>query len=135
MTRAVLARALRQTYASAMGVDDDEALDRLGRALAHPGVLEDLHRGISAALAGEQGPRTTPDALVDRLSRGVEQRAGKVRAAPGHPAVAAVLVRLNLELGLAPEPMRETLRTEKGRALLEDGLRRLGAHLVAELLK
>jgi hypothetical protein len=31
--------------------------------------------------------------------------------------------------------MRGTLQTEKGRALLEDGLARLGKHVVADLLK
>jgi hypothetical protein len=46
-----------------------------------------------------------------------------------------VLVRINIELGLAPEPMRETLRSAKGEALLDEGLRALGAHLVNELLK
>ena len=87
------------------------------------------------ALAAEQGPRTSEDALMDRLSKGVQKRRARVKAAPSHPAIAAVLVRINLELGLAPEPMRATLATGKGQALLEDGLARLGKHLVAELLK
>ena len=56
-------------------------------------------------------------------------------AAPAGAAVSAVLVRINVELGLAPEPMRATLRTDKGQALLDDGLRKLGSHLVNELLK
>jgi hypothetical protein len=46
-----------------------------------------------------------------------------------------VLVRINVELGLAAEPMRLTLQTDKGQKLLDDGLRKLGAHLVDELLK
>jgi hypothetical protein len=49
------------------------------------------------------------------------------------PALSAVLVRVNLELGLAPEPMRGTLATAQGRALLDAGLRALGAHLVRQL--
>jgi hypothetical protein len=58
-----------------------------------------------------------------------------VKPAPDHPGIAAVLVRLNLEIGLAPESMRATLETEKGRAVLEAGLAALGKHLVKELLK
>lgn len=135
LTRADLALALAPTYARAMNVDDDEAHERLVRALEQPGVADDLYRGVSAALAEARGPRTTEDALVDRLSAGVQARRGRVRPAPVGPALSAVLVRLNLEIGLAPEPMRATLETEKGRALLEEGLRALGAHLVRELSK
>jgi hypothetical protein len=135
LTRADLARALAPTYAAALGVDEDEAHDRLGRALASAEVADELYRGISAALAAAKGPRTTEDALVDRLSVGVQARRARVRPAPATPALSAVLVRMNLAIGLAPEPMRATLETERGRALLEEGLRALGAHLVKELAK
>jgi hypothetical protein len=133
LTRADLALALAPTYAAALGVDEDEAHDRLTRALERPEVADDLYRGISAALADAKGPRTTEDALVDRLSAGVRARRGRVRPAPATPALSAVLVRVNLELGLAPEPIRATLETERGRALLDEGLRAVGAHLVKEL--
>jgi hypothetical protein len=135
LTRADLALLLSPTYAKARGVDGEEAGERLSRALAAPAALDDLYRGISGALAGAKGPRTSEDALVDRLSAGVVARRARARAAAGTPGVSAVLVRLDLELGLAPEPMRATLATEKGRALLEEGLRELGAHLVKELLR
>jgi hypothetical protein len=46
-----------------------------------------------------------------------------------------VLVRLDLEIGLAAEQMRATLETPRARALLEQGLRALGAHVVKDLLK
>lgn len=135
LTRADLTRALLETYVDLMNVDDEEALDRLGRALGNQALLDELYRGISGALAAAQGARTTEDQLMDKLGKGVQARRSRVKAAPAHPAIAAVLVRINLEIGLAPEPMRATLQTEKGRALLEDGLARLGKHLVAELLK
>jgi hypothetical protein len=135
LTRADLARILLETYVDAMAVDDEEALDRLGRALDQPALLDELYGGISSALAAVQGERTSEDQLMDRLAKGVEKRRGRVKAAPGHPSIAAVLVRINLELGLAPEPMRATLQAPQGRALLQDGLARLGKHVVAELLK
>lgn len=135
LTRADLARILLDTYVDAMSVDDDEALDRLTRALERPELLDALYRGISTALSAAQGARTSEDHLMDKLAKGVQQRRGRVKAAPAHPSVSAVLVRINLELGLAPEPMRATLQSEKGRALLEDGLARLGKHLVTELLR
>ena len=135
VTRADLSRMLLETYVDAMSVDDEEALERLGRALEQPALLDELYGGISTALAAVQGERTSEDQLMDKLAKGVQRRRARVKAAPGHPSIAAVLVRINLELGLAPEPMRVTLRAPQGRALLEDGLSRLGRHLVAELLK
>ena len=135
VTRADLARVLLETYVDLMNVDDDEALDRLGRALERPELLDALYGGLSAGLEAQQGARTSEDQLMDRLAKGVQKRRSRVKAAPGHPSIAAVLVRINLELGLAPEQMRATLQTEKGRALLEDGLARLGKHIAAELLR
>jgi hypothetical protein len=135
VTRADLAWLVTPTYAEALSVEDDEAHERLERALLHPELVDDLLWGISEALPARQGARTTGDQLVDKLSRALHTRRGKVTAAPAGPAVSAVLVRINVELGLAPEPMRATLQTARGQQLLDDGLRTLGAHLVNELIK
>ena len=135
LTRGDLAVLIAPTYAAAISVDEEEALERLRRALERPGVADDLYRGLSAALAEARGPRTSEDAVIDKLSAGVQARRARVKPAPGTPALSAVLVRLNLEIGLAPEPMRATLAGGKGQVLLEEGLRQLGTHLVKELLK
>jgi hypothetical protein len=135
VTRADLAWLLTPTYAAAMSVDDDEAHERLERALAHQALADDLLWGLSEALEARRGARTSVDALLDKLSAGLHARRGKVTAAAGDPAVSAVLVRLNLEVGLASETLRATLETPRGRALLDTGLRKLGDHLVRELVK
>jgi hypothetical protein len=135
LTRADLVALLAPTYAKARGVDEEEARERLGRALAVPAALGDLYRGVSEALADARGPRTSPDALVDRLSAGVAARRARAKPASATPAVSAVLVRLDVEIGLAPDAMRAMLATPKGSALLEEGLRALGAHLVKDLLR
>jgi hypothetical protein len=135
VTRADLVLLLAPTYAKARAVDEEEASERLARALAAPAALDDVYRGLSDALAAARGPRTGEDAVMDRISAGVAARRARARAAEGTPAVSAVLVRLDLEIGLAPEPMRATLATPKGKALLDQGLRELGAHLVKELLR
>jgi hypothetical protein len=134
-TARTLARVLTPTYAEAMSVDEDEAHERLTQALGARELVDDLLRGLSSALAARQGPRTSADQLLDKVSARLEARSGKVRAAPASPGVSAVLVRVNLELGLAPEPMRATLASPRGAAALEEGLRALGAHLVKELLR
>lgn len=130
-----MAQALLDTYTDALGVDDEEALDRLGRAFDRPELLDGFYRAISAALVATQGLKASSDAVIDKLRKGVQKRQGRVKAVADHPAVAAVLVWINLEAGVAPEKMREALQTDKGRRLIEDGLSRLGAHLAAELLK
>jgi hypothetical protein len=135
LTRADLAWLVTPTYAEALSVEDDEAHERLARALRQQELVEDLLWGISEALPDQQGPRTSADQLVDKLSKALHARRGKVTAAPAGAAISAVLVRINVELGLAPEPMRATLQTDKGQRLLDDGLRALGAHLASELLK
>jgi hypothetical protein len=135
VTRADLVTMLVPTYAAARGVDDEEAADRLGQALAVHGVADELYAALSAALRDAKGPRTDADALLDRLSSAVQVRRGRTRAAPDSPALAAVMVRLDLEIGIAPEPMRETLASPRGRAVLEGGMAELGRHLVKELLR
>jgi len=91
--------------------------------------------GDPAALAEAKGARTTDDELVDKLSTGVQARRGRVRAAELTPGVSAVLVLVNVELGEAPETMRQTLQGGKGKALLQEGLKALGAHLLKELIR
>ncbi len=132
-TRKVLATALAPTYAAAASVDEEEAHLRLTEALARPGLLEALQAGISAALAAGLGPRTSADRVLDRVSRGVELRLGRVRALPVTPEVAAVVVRVDLEIGIVAEPMRATLATPRGAAALQAGLAAVGKHLVSEL--
>jgi hypothetical protein len=135
LTRADLVRLVAPTYAKARDVDDEEAAERLGRALAVPSVLDDVYRGISGALADMKGPRTHEDALMDRISAAVPERRARAKPAPGTPGISAVLVRIDLEIGLVSEGMRATLDTPRGRQLLEGGLLELGKHVVKDLLR
>src|SRR5512133_1673369 len=135
LTRADLVTILAPTYAKARAVDEEEATERLARALAVPTALDDVYRGVSEALRATQGPRTTEDALVDKLSAAVVARRARAKPADATPAISAALVRLDLEIGLAPDAMRAMLQTPKGSALLDEGLRALGAHVVKDLLR
>lgn len=135
VTRRDLVLLLAPTYARARGVDEAEAAERLERIVAGPRVLDELHAALGAALADEKGPRTSEDAVVDRISANVAARRARAKAAAVTPALSAVLVRLDLEIGLAPESMRETLASPRGRPLLEAGWRELGVHLARELLR
>jgi hypothetical protein len=135
ITRHHLATILAATYAEALAVDEEEAHERLTRALEDPEVQDDIYWALEEGLAGELGTRTDPDALLDKLSKGVEKRARLVKAAPQTPPVAAVMVLVNLAIRLAPESMRTALQSDKGRAVADEGLRIIGRHIVKELLK
>ena len=135
VTRKDLALLLAPTYAASAEVDFEEAHERMERAVGSPRVLEQLYAGFSGALEGRKGPRTSEDELIDALSAGVQQRRSRVKPAPPGPGISAVMVLLNLELGHAPEMMRGALENPKGKALLDEGLRALGTHLLKELIK
>lgn len=135
VTRKDLAILLVPTYAAGQSVDEDIAQERLDRAVQIELVLSDLYSGLSMALFELQGPRTSEDDLIDRLSKGVEKRRARVKAAPPSPGISAVLVRIDVEIGHAPEMMRGALETPKGKALLQTGLRELGKFWLKELLK
>ena len=135
VTRKDLALLLSPTYAASAEVDFEEAHERMERAVGNPRVMEHLYSGLSAALEGRKGPRTSEDELIDALSAGVQKRRSRVKPAPLGPGISAVMVLLNLELGFAPEMMRGALENPKGKALLDEGLRSLGTHLLKELIK
>ncbi|HCF58786.1 MAG TPA: hypothetical protein DFS52_12455 [Myxococcales bacterium] len=136
VTRGDLVVLLSPTYAGALRVDEEVAAERIERALAaSPELLAALYSGLSDALRERQGPRTSEDALVDKLSAGIGARRHRVKPAQVSAAVSAALVWMDLEAGVAPEMMRNALETPKGRALLGDGLREIGRHLVKELVR
>jgi hypothetical protein len=135
VTRKDLALLLAPSYAASANVDFDEAHERMQRALDNQRIADVLYQGLSAALEERKGPRTSVDELIDNLSAGVQKRRSRVKAAGLTPPISAVMVLLNLELGYAPEMMRNALENPKGKALLQDGLRALGAHLLSELIK
>jgi hypothetical protein len=135
LTRKDLAIVLASTYAQSERVDFEEAQDRMERALSAARVADQFYAALSEALQAAKGARTTEDEVIDKLSAGVLKRRSRVKPAPVGPALSAVMVMLNLELGQAPEMMRNALETPKGEELLREGLRALGAHLVGELIK
>ena len=135
VTRKDLALLVAPTYAASAAVDFDEAQERMERAVGSQRVVDQLYAGLSGALEQRKGPRTEAEALMDALSAGVQKRRSRVKAAALTESISAVMVMLNLELGYAPEMMRGALDNPKGKALLAEGLRALGTHLLKELIK
>jgi len=134
LTQADLAHLLSPTYAREVGVDEELARERMTRAMQISYLSDRFYEAVSAALASVQGSRTE-DAVIDKLSKAVPKRLGYVEAAPETPALSALTVLINLELGLTPDTLRATLESDKGQALLEQGFRALGEYLVRQLVR
>ncbi len=133
--RSHLASMLSSTYAAAQNVDEEEAHERLTRAVEDPELQEALYGALAAGLAVQKGAADGDDAVLDRLSKALGKRASRMKPAPATPGLSAVMVKVNLLVELAPISMRAALETDKGRAIVEDGLRELGRHLVNQLLR
>jgi hypothetical protein len=82
LTPADLAALLAPTYAEAVDVDLDEALERMTRALASPAIADDLYQCVSAALSAAQGSRSENE-LMDKLGRSVPKRRGRITFVSG----------------------------------------------------
>jgi hypothetical protein len=134
VTRSDWTALLTSTYGEAQSVDDEEAAERLARALGNPQLLEELYQALAVALEEKQGG-PPDDKVLDRFSKAIQKRRGRIRAAPATPEVSAMLVQIDLEIGVAPEVLRPTLTSEKGAKLLAAGRAAVASHLVKELLK
>jgi len=135
VTRKDLSLILAPTYAAAARVDFDEAQERMERATSIQRLADALYQGLGDALAERITPRTSEDELLDKLSAGIGKRRSRVKAAAMTPAISAVMVMIDLELGYAAEMMRNALAEPKGQALLREGLRALGTHLLGQLIR
>lgn len=134
VTRADWATLLTSTYGEAQSVDDEEAAERLTRALGNPALLDELYEALAVALEEKAGG-APDDKLLDRFSKAIQKRRGRIRAATATTELSAMLVRIDLEIGIASEVLRPTLTSEKGMKLLSAGRAALANHLVRELLK
>jgi hypothetical protein len=130
-----LAFALARTYGKAKRVDDERATELLERALAAPALADEVYAAIRAAIEAKRGPRTDLDTLFDRFAGAAPERIGRIHALDATPEVTAFIVRIDLDVGDAPEAMRTALDTPKGRELAGRGLATIATSLVADILR
>jgi hypothetical protein len=134
VTRGDWVSLLTSTYAEAQSVEDEEAMERLERALGNPALLDELYEALAGALETKYGG-PPDDKSLDRLSKAIQKRRGRVKAAAATTELSAFLVWIDLDIGIALESLRSTLTSEKGAKLLAAGRAALANHLVKELLK
>ncbi len=133
-TRAVVVAKLAPTYAAAHHVDEEEAAERLGRAL-QGSLLTQLLETAWAEMKGK-AKRLNDDGLLEKVATTLKdrpQRPGK-RVEPT-PALSAFLLWVDLEAGTASDAARRALESEEGRKRVQEGLSVVGALLAAELTK
>jgi hypothetical protein len=135
-TRSVLVARLVPTYAQAHRIDEEEAEQRLSRALSGR-MWEDLLAATWEAMKAKV-KRLNEERLLEKVATTLQERPlrrGRAVDVEGKPTWSAFLMLLDLEVGTASDSARRALETEQGRRMLAAGLAEAGAFLAAELTR
>lgn len=133
-TRSVVVAKLRPTYAEAHQIDEEEAAQRLTRALSGP-LLDQLLAATWEALLAKT-KRLDEAALLEKIADTLHDRPLRPgRKAKLTPAWSAFLLLADVEAGTASEAARRVLETEEGQRRALEGLSTAGQHLAAELTR
>jgi len=133
-TRAVLGAKLRRAFADANALSDEEALDRLEKALSSS-LLAELLSAVWAAMK-ELKPRLSEAQLLDRVAQTLADRPLR----PGRkvaigPTWSAFFLLSDIRANIASEAARRVMETEQGSKMAAAGLSEAGRYLAAELLR
>jgi hypothetical protein len=137
-TRRVVAAKLWPTFAEMHDIDEQEALQRLERALAGR-LWEDLLEATWSALLEKnknRKKRLDEDALLEKVAGALKERPFRAgRVAKPTPALSAFLVLADLEAGTLSDAARRALETPAGRQRTTEGLAEAGRFLADELTR
>jgi hypothetical protein len=133
-TRPVVVNRLVPTYANAHQIDEQEASQRLTRALAGT-IWEDLLAATWEAMKSRV-KRLDEQRLLEKVASTLEDRPQRYgRAMETNPAWSAFMMLLDLEIGTAGDAARRVMESEQGRKMMAAGLAEAGQFLAAELTK
>ena len=134
VTRAVMAARLRPTFAATHEIDEEEAQERLERALA--GRLWELLLVTTWDALNDKKRKVDPEGLLEKIAGTLKDRPLKPgRVAKLNPAFSAFLVLVDLEAGMASDAARKVLESAQGEVMKQQGLAEAGRFLAAELVK
>jgi hypothetical protein len=134
VTRAVMAARFRPTFASSHEIDEDEAQERLERALA--GRLWELLLESTWEALNDKKRKVDPDEVLERIAKTLKDRPLKPgRVATLNPAFSAFLVVIDLEAGTAGDAARKVLESAQGEVMKQQGIAHAGRFLANELVK
>lgn len=133
-TRPVVVNRLVPTYARAHQIDEQEAAQRLARALAGP-LWEDVLAATWEAMK-LRVKRLDEQRLLEKVATTLEERPLRYgRAVETTPGWSAFMMMLDLEIGTAGEAARRVMESEQGRRMISAGLAEAGQFLAVELTK
>jgi hypothetical protein len=122
------------TYAKAHEIDEEEASQRLSRALAGR-LWEDLLAATWEAMKGRV-KRLDEQGLLEKVASTLEERPLRYgRAVETTPTWSAFMMLLDLEIGTAGDAARRVMESEQGRKMVGAGLAEAGLFLAIELTK
>ena len=133
-TRAVIAAKLAPSYAKTHTIEDEEAVNRLLRALSGPLWEELLGLAWEALLHGAK--RLDDAGLVEKVARSLGDRPLRPgRESPETPQWSAFWLEVDLAAGTASEAARRALESTAGRQMMEKGRVEAGQFLATELTR
>lgn len=122
------------TYANAHQIDEQEAAQRLERAIAGR-IWEDLLAATWEAMKS-RAKRLDEQKLLEKVFATLEDRPLRYgRVVETNPAWSAFMMLLDLEIGTAGDAARKVMESEQGRKMISAGLAEAGAFLATELTK
>lgn len=133
-TRPVMVNRLVPTYAKAHQIDEQEAAQRLERAISGR-IWEDLLAATWDAMKGRV-KRLDEQKLLEKVFNTLEDRPLRYgRVVETNPAWSAFMMLLDLEIGTAGDAARKVMESEQGRKMISAGLAEAGMFLAIELTK
>jgi len=130
----VIGAKLRRAFADAHALSDDEALDRLEKALSSS-LLTELLSAVWAAMK-ELRSRLSEAELLDRVAQTLADRPLR----PGRkvaitPTWSAFFLLADIRANVASDAASRVMETEQGSKLAAAGLAEAGRYVAAELLR
>jgi len=133
-TRSVVVAKLVPTYANAHQIDEEEAAQRLARALAG-GLWEEVLAATWTAMKGKT-KRLTEEGLLEKVATTLKERPLRLgKKLEPNAAWSAFMMQLDLEIGTAGDAARRVMETSQGRQMVAAGLVEVGTFLAAELTR
>jgi hypothetical protein len=133
-TRPVVVNRLVPTYAKAHQIDEQEAAQRLERAISGH-IWEDLLAATWEAMKGRV-KRLDEQKLLEKVFNTLEDRPLRYgRVVETNAAWSAFMMLLDLEIGTAGDAARKVMESEQGRKMISAGLAEAGMFLATELTK
>jgi hypothetical protein len=130
----VVVNRLVPTYAKAHNIDEEEASQRLSRALEGH-IWEDLLAATWEAMKARV-KRLDEERLLEKVLTTLGDRPLRYgKAVETNPAWSAFMMILDLEIGTAGDAARRVMESEQGRKMIAAGLAEAGGFLATELTK